>query len=324
MRIVSGMRPTGKLHLGHYFGVIKNWLELQQNSECYFFVADWHALSTTYEDNINLSDLTHQLVKEWLASGVDPEKSTVYVQSMIPQIPELYLLLNMITPLGWLERNPTYKDQLQQLGAKDIHTAGFLSYPVLQCADIIMFDADTVPIGEDQRPHLEITREIVRRYHHLYDSGLFTEPREMLSEVPRLLGVDGRKMSKSYNNAIQLSSDEKELWDKLRGAKTDPGRIRRDDPGNPHICLVFDYHKECSDPELVAEIEENCKAGSIGCIDCKKKCMESIKNVLAPIWEKLEKLDDQIVRGVIESGNQKARTQAKEKLEKVKETVFNR
>jgi tryptophanyl-tRNA synthetase len=197
MKIVSGMRPTGKLHLGHYLGVIKNWLELQETNECNFFVADWHALSTSYEDKLNLKELSRELVKDWISAGVDPKKSTLFIQSSIKEHSELFVLLNMITPVGWLERNPTYKDQLAQLNTKDINTAGFFTYPVLQAADIILYDANSVPIGEDQKPHLEIAREIVRRFHHLYGKKVFTEPKEMLSQTSKLLGLDGRKMSKS-------------------------------------------------------------------------------------------------------------------------------
>lgn len=324
MRIVSGMRPTGKLHLGHYLGVIKNWLSYQKEGECFYFVADWHALSTTYEDKLHLRNLSHNLVREWIACGIDPEKSTIYIQSDVPEVAELYLLLNMITPLGWLERNPTYKDQLQQLGNKDIHTAGFLSYPTLQCADIILYDADCVPIGEDQKPHLEISREIVRRFHHLYESDLFKEPKEILSEVPRLLGLDGRKMSKSYNNAIYLTESEDELMKKLKSAKTDTKRVKKTDPGNPNVCLVFGYHKECTDEAKVQEIESECRAGTIGCMDCKKICFESVKNILSPIWERYESTTDSQIEEIITDGNAKAQTIARDKLEAVKTEVFTR
>ncbi|WP_200763568.1 tryptophan--tRNA ligase [Nitrosophilus alvini] len=322
MRIVSGMRPTGKLHLGHYLGVLKNWVKLQNENDCFFFVADWHALSTSYEDKLNLKKLTKELVKDWIAAGIDPEKSVLFVQSDIKEHAELYVLLNMITPLGWLERNPTYKDQLQQLEGKDIHTAGFLTYPVLQTSDIILYDAQAVPIGEDQRPHIEIAREIVRRFHHLFECEVFTEPKELLSPTPRLQGLDGRKMSKSYNNAIYLTDTKEEIWSKLRTAKTDPQRVKRTDPGDPEVCLVYDYHKEFSDEEMVQKVAEGCKTAAIGCVDCKKMCLESIERVLEPIRERREKLDEEYIDSVIENGNKKAKIVASKKMEAVNRAVF--
>ena len=322
MRIVSGMRPTGKLHLGHYLGVLRNWIDLQEESECYFFVADWHALSTSYEDKLNLNILGKELVKDWIAAGVDPKKSTLFVQSSIKEHAEAYVLLNMITPLGWLERNPTYKDQLAQLQHKDIHTVGFLSYPVLQAADIILYQADLVPIGEDQRPHIEITREIVRRFHHLFNCEVFKEPKEMLTQTPRLRGLDGRKMSKSYNNAIYLSDTPEQMWQKLKGAKTDTQRVRRNDPGNPDVCLLFDYHKELTDEDMVKEIEKDCRAGAIGCFDCKKICAKSIERVLEPMRERRSKLDEESIDEIISSGSKRAKEEAAKTMEKVNKAVF--
>lgn len=322
MRIVSGMRPTGRLHLGHYLGVLKNWIDLQESNDCRFFVADWHALSTSYEDKLNLRLLGRELVKEWIAAGIDPDKSTLFVQSAIKEHAELYVLLNMITPLGWLERNPTYKDQLAQMRHKEIHTAGFLTYPVLQAADIILYRADIVPIGEDQKPHLEITREIVRRFHHLFDCEVFKEPREMLTETSRLPGLDGRKMSKSYNNAIFLSDTPEEVWQKLRGAMTDPQRVRRNDPGNPDVCLVFDYHKALTDDATVRQIDADCRAGAIGCVDCKKICAQSIERVLEPMRERRAKLDDAAVDAFIERGNGAARAEASRTMEQANKAVF--
>ena len=322
MRIVSGMRPTGRLHLGHYLGVLKNWIDLQESNDCRFFVADWHALSTSYEDKLNLRLLGRELVKEWIAAGIDPDKSTLFVQSAIKEHAELYVLLNMITPLGWLERNPTYKDQLAQMRHKEIHTAGFLTYPVLQAADIILYRADIVPIGEDQKPHLEITREIVRRFHYLFDCEVFKEPREMLTETSRLPGLDGRKMSKSYNNAIFLSDTPEEVWRKLRGAMTDPQRVRRNDPGNPDVCLVFDYHKALTDDATVRQIDADCRAGAIGCVDCKKICAQSIERVLEPMRERRAKLDDAAVDAVIERGNGAARAEASRTMEQANKAVF--
>ena len=322
MRIVSGMRPTGKLHLGHYLGVLKNWINLQDENDCLFFVADWHALSTSYEDKLNLKNLSIELVKDWIASGIDPKKSTIFIQSSIKEHSELYLLLNMITPLGWLERNPTYKDQLNQLKNKDIHTAGFLTYPVLQTADIILYDAKRVPIGEDQKPHLEIAREIVRRFHHLFNKEIFTEPKELLSPTPRLLGLDGRKMSKSYNNAIFLSDSKEEVWQKLRVAKTDPQRVRKSDPGNPEVCLIYDYHKAFSDEETIKKVEIGCKEAKIGCIECKRWCSESINRVLEPMRKRREKLSDKEIEEIIKNGNRRAKEIASKKMKEVNRAVF--
>jgi len=322
MRIVSGMRPTGKLHLGHYLGVLKNWVNLQEENDCHFFVADWHALSTSYEDKLNLRLLGRELVKDWIAAGIDPDKSALFVQSTIKEHAELYVLLNMITPLGWLERNPTYKDQLAQMQHKDIHTAGFLTYPVLQAADIILYQADVVPIGEDQKPHLEITREIVRRFHHLFNCEVFKEPKELLTQTSRLLGLDGRKMSKSYNNAIFLSDTPEEVWQKLRGAKTDTQRVRRNDPGNPDVCLVYDYHKALTDNATVEQITNECRAGTIGCFDCKKICANSIEKLLEPMRERRAKLDDDTIDGIIEKGNKIAKEEAAKTMEKANKAVF--
>ncbi len=322
MRIVSGMRPTGKLHLGHYLGVLKNWIELQKSNDCRFFVADWHALSTSYEDKLNLKLLGHELVKEWVAAGIDPNRSTIFVQSAVKEHAELYVLLNMITPLGWLERNPTYKDQIAQMQHKEIHTAGFLTYPVLQTADIILYNADAVPIGEDQKPHLEIAREIVRRFHHLFDCEIFKEPKELLTQLSRLQGLDGRKMSKSYNNAIYLSDTPEEVWQKLRGAKTDPQRIRRNDPGDPEVCLVFDYHKALTDDATVQKIDADCRAGAIGCIDCKKICAQSIERLLEPIREKRASINDEEIDEIVKKGNKKAQKEAAETMRLVNEAVF--
>ena len=322
MRIVSGMRPTGKLHLGHYLGVLKNWIELQKENECFFFVADWHALSTSYEDKLNLKMLSRELIKDWLAAGIDPTKATLFIQSHIKEHAELYVLLNMITPLGWLERNPTYKDQLAQMKNKDIHTAGFLTYPVLQAADIILYDAEAVPIGEDQRPHLEITREIVRRFHHLFACQIFKEPKELLSPTPRLLGLDGRKMSKSYGNAIFLSDSSDEVWQKLRGAKTDPQRVRKSDPGNPEVCLIYDYHKAFSDQETIQKVVEGCTTAGIGCVECKKWCLASIEKVLEPMRQRRSSIKEETIDEIITKGEVKAKEEASKKMDQVNKAIF--
>jgi tryptophanyl-tRNA synthetase len=316
------MRPTGSLHLGHYFGVIKNWLELQKENECFFFAADWHALSTKYEDKLSLKDLSFDLVKTWLACGIDPEKSTIFIQSDIKEHAELYLVLNMITPVNWLERNPSYKDLMEQKEFKDKNMAGFLTYPVLQAADIIMYDADIVPIGEDQKPHLELAREIVRRFHHLFEAKVFKEPKDILTETSKLLGLDGRKMSKSYNNSIYLDESTEDIWQKVRSAKTDTNRIKKTDPGNPEVCVVWDYHKIFSDKETQDRIYSECKAGEIGCMQCKKECAANIDKFITPIREKKESLSDEFVKEVIKNGELKAKKEAKEKIEKVNNLIF--
>lgn len=322
VRVVSGMRPTGSLHLGHYFGVIKNWLELQKENECFFFAADWHALSTKYEDKLSLKDLSLDLVKTWLACGINPEKSTIFIQSDIKEHSELYLVLNMITPVNWLERNPSYKDLMAQKEFKDKNMAGFLTYPVLQAADIIMYDANIVPIGEDQKPHLELAREIVRRFHYLFDCNIFTEPKDLLTETSKLLGLDGRKMSKSYNNSIYLDESSENIWQKVRSAKTDTNRIKKTDPGNPEVCVVWDYHKIFSDKETQNKIYSECKAGTIGCMQCKKECAANIDKFITPIREKKESLSDEFVLEVIKNGENKAKKIAEEKMQKVNKVIF--
>jgi len=322
LRVVSGMRPTGKLHLGHYIGVIRNWLKLQDEYECFFFVADWHALSTKFDEHIDLKKLSIELVKEWIACGIDPAKSNLYIQSDIKEHSELYLVLNMITPLSWLERNPTYKDAMLQPEYKKKNTAGFLTYPVLQTADIILYDANLVPIGEDQKPHLELAREIVRHFHYLYKQEVFVEPKELLTEIPRLPGLDGRKMSKSYNNAIFLDETQEEIWQKIRKAKTDPARIKKTDPGHPEVCIVFDYHKAFSSEDEVKEIEELCKAGKIGCVECKKRCAKNIDNILAPIREKKASLKENEILDIINEGNKKAKSIASKKMQEVNRVIF--
>lgn len=322
MRVVSGMRPTGKLHLGHFIGVIKNWLELQKNYDTFFFVANWHALSTKYDEGLDLKTLSIELVKEWIACGIDPNKSTLFIQSEIKEHAELYLVLNMITPVSWLERNPTYKDALNQVEYKDKNNAGFLTYPVLQTADIILYDANLVPIGEDQRPHLEIAREIVRRFHFLFKKEIFVEPKELLTPIPKLLGLDGRKMSKSFNNAIFLDDSFDEIMKKVRLARTDPQRIRKTDPGNPEVCIVFDYHKAFSNTQEVEEIKDLCKKGAIGCVECKKRCAISINNIVEPIREKKNLLKNDEILDIINEGKKRAKEIALRKMQEVNSVIF--
>ena len=322
MRVVSGMRPTGRLHLGHYLGVLKNWKELQHKYECFFFVADWHALSTKYDEGLDLKEHSVELVKEWIASGIEPEKTTLFIQSAVKEHAELYLVLNMITPVSWLERNPTYKDALMQPEYRKKNNAGFLTYPVLQTADIVLYDADVVPIGEDQKPHLELAREIVRHFHNIYKKEVFKEPKELLTEVARLPGLDGRKMSKSYNNAIYLDDSSKEVMQKVRQAKTDPARIKKTDPGHPEVCVVFEYHRAFSSSDEVREIEQACRAGSIGCVECKKRCAANIEKVLEPIREKKAKLKNDEILDIINHSNKKAKTIADAKMQEVNKVIF--
>jgi tryptophanyl-tRNA synthetase len=321
LRIVSGMRPTGKLHLGHFIGVLKNWIALQEEYDTFYFVADWHALSTKYDEGLDLNELSIELVKEWIACGIDPEKSTIFRQSDIKEHAELYLVLNMITPVSWLERNPTYKDAMQEPEYREKNNAGFLTYPVLQTADIILYDANLVPIGEDQKPHLELAREIVRRFHYMFKKEVFVEPKELLTEMPRLPGLDGRKMSKSFNNAIYLDDDESVIWQKVRMAKTDPARIKKTDPGHPDVCIIFDYHKAFN-PDEVEKIEKECKAGTIGCVECKKRCASKINEILTPIREKKASLKTQEILDIIKEGNKKAKKMASEKMKKINKVIF--
>jgi tryptophanyl-tRNA synthetase len=315
-RILSGMRPTGPLHLGNYHGALANWVKMQDEYDCFFFIADWHALTSDYENTASISENVKQMMIDWLSVGLSPEKSTLFVQSSIKEHAELFLILSMITPVPWLERNPTYKDQIIQLSNKDLSTFGFLGYPVLQAADIIMYLADGVPVGIDQVPHVEITREIARRFNHLYGK-IFPEPKAILTETPKILGLDRRKMSKSYDNAIYLSDSPDVIRSKTAKMVTDPNRARKSDPGNPEICNVFEFHKIYSDPEMVADIDRDCRKAAIGCVDCKKRMAENLVTALAPIHSKrayYEKNDDLIIdiiaRGCTKAGEVAATTMA--------------
>lgn len=293
-KVLSGMRPTGRLHIGHYYGALKNWVSLQDKYECFYFIADWHALTTNYENPEDIIENRKQLVLDWLSVGLDPEKCTMFVQSHNKNHAELTLLLSMITPVPWLERCPTYKEIKQEQTNKDLSNLGFLSYPVIMTADIIMYDAKFVPVGEDQLPHIEITREIVRRFHHLYNCEIFTEPKGLLTEVPRLPGLDGRKMSKSYGNAIMLSEDLKEVETKIKRMMTDTNRQRLKDPGDPAKCPVFDYHKVFSTEEERAEIIKGCTTATMGCMECKMILLKHMNELLEPIQERRRKFEAEI------------------------------
>ena len=411
MKILSGMRPTGKLHLGHYFGVIKNWIELQDKYECKFFIADWHALTNKYKETENLKDNIKEMMIDWIACGIDPKKATLFVQSGVKQHAELSLLFSMITPKSWLELNPSYKDlkfnlyyqylkdflagkqikilltpppesfdealekatgkqkskifeeylrealhrafynqkgidfkglkeTLLKFGlqkkiveeaiknleegdvGKDIDTLGFLAYPVLQAADILIYKADAVPVGEDQLPHIELTREIARRFNNLYGE-IFPEPKALLTEEAKLLGIDGRKMSKSYNNAIYLSDNRETVEKKVLEMKTDPQRVRKTDPGNPDVCIVFDYHKIFTEEEIVKDIDSKCRKAEIGCVECKKILAEKLNRFLDPIRKRREEIEKDIpeLEKIFSEGTETARAIAEETMKEVRKAM---
>jgi len=321
-RVLSGMRPSGKLHIGHYLGALVNWRDLQEEHDCFYFVADWHALTTEYDRTEIIGESVDDMVIDWMASGIDPKKSTIFVQSRVPEHAELHLLLSMITPLPWLERNPTYKEQLREQTSRDLQTYGFLGYPVLQAADILMYDASLVPVGIDQVPHLELTREIARRFNFLYRETLAI-PEAHLTETPKLMGTDNRKMSKTYGNAILLSDSAEEVWDKVKPMVTDPARVRRNDPGNPDICNVFSYHRIFSDPETIERVNVGCRTAGIGCIECKKWMYDHMEKVLSPIRERRRRIVESgvSVRDLLEEGTKRARKVAAGKMNEVRNAV---
>jgi tryptophanyl-tRNA synthetase len=320
-RIMSGMRPTGYLHLGNYFGALENWVKLQNDYECFFSIVDWHALTTGYEDTKELKENIIGIAVDWISAGIDPEKSTIFLQSSVKEIADLHLLLSMIVPLSWLERCPTYKDQMQQLKEKNIATYGFLGYPNLQAADILIHKAEVVPVGEDQLPHLELAREIARRFNYIYGE-TFPEPQAKMNQIKLLPGLDGRKMSKSYNNTIALSDSPEIIREKVKTMVTDPQRIRKTDPGHPEVCSVFAFHKVFSEAS-VKEVEENCRAGTIGCVQCKKHLAENIVAYMAPMYERRIKLleDKNKIVEIIKAGNEKARALAKKTISEVYEKM---
>jgi tryptophanyl-tRNA synthetase len=324
-RILSGMRPTGKLHLGNYYGALYNWVKLQKNYECFYFVADWHALTTEYEEAGKIRDFIPEMLMDWLAVGLDPEQSTLFVQSALPEHAELYLIFGMFTPVPWLERNPTYKDQVQELAHKDLATYGFLGYPVLQAADILMYKAHGVPVGVDQVPHVEMTREIARRFNHFYQP-IFPEPEALLTEVPKLTGTDGRKMSKSYDNCIYLSDSLEVVAQKVRGMVTDTQRPFRKDPGEPDRCLAFPFHRLNLPNAKLDEIVVECRAAKLGCVDCKKMLSEALLANLAPIQERRYYYENhpEEVREILLEGNTRARKTARQTMAEVREAIaFN-
>lgn len=322
--IVSGMRPTGRLHLGNLHGALHNWIELQNSGEytCYYFVADWHALTSDYASTEQIRENTAAMVIDWLSAGLTPERSTLFIQSHVKEHAELFLLLSMITPLAWLERNPTYKEMKTELAEKDLSTFGFLGYPVLQAADIIMYKAYGVPVGIDQLPHIELTREIARRFNYLYGE-TFPTPVPLLAEVPKLLGIDGRKMSKSYDNAIYLSDRGDELRKKVASMFTDPQRMRKRDPGRPELCNVFTFHGIYSPPELVGRIEGECRQAGIGCTECKRWLADGLAAGLKPLHERQDyfRAHPDEVRTIVAEGTARAAAVARRTMEEVRDVV---
>jgi tryptophanyl-tRNA synthetase len=317
---MSGMRPTGALHLGHWEGALKSWLQLQQTADCYFSIVDWHALTTEYQDPSRIRENVRQVLLDWLAAGIDPQRSTVFLQSAVKEIAELFLLLGMMTPLGWLERVPTFKEQQAQLSDRDLNQYGFLGYPLLQTVDIVIMKADTVPVGEDQVYHLELAREIVRRFNGLYGD-CFPEPQPYLTPIPKLPGVDGRKMSKSYGNAIYLSDAAAAVDEKIRPMVTDVRRKRRSDPGVPGDCPVFALHKAYSKADEIASVSEGCRTAGIGCLDCKKILIANINDFLEPFRQRRSKYENMSVNDILEFGNLRAAERARQTLAQVRELM---
>lgn len=325
-RIFSGMQPSGKFHLGNYLGALDNWVKLQNEYECYFSIVDLHALTSSYENPSSLPEHIHDMALDWLSGGLDPEKNVIFVQSHVKEHAELHLLLSMMTPLGWLERVPTYKDKLQQLGqaGKEINTYGFLGYPVLMTADIILYKADTVPVGEDQIPHLELAREMVRRFNHFYGP-IFPEPQASLTEAKTLPGIDGRKMSKSYGNEIPFAASPDEMRSRIRLMITDPQRIKKTDCGNPDVCTVYTFHKMYSADETV-QIANDCKVAGIGCVDCKKRLAENMIAAMADMHARRQELEKNParVKEILYYGAERARKVAAATIEEVKQAMYLR
>ncbi|MBR9985937.1 MAG: tryptophan--tRNA ligase [Desulfosarcina sp.] len=321
-RILSGMRPTGPLHLGNLHGALNNWVGMQDEYDCFFFIADWHALTSDYENPGAITGYVKEMMIDWLSAGLDPEKSTLFVQSLVPEHAELFLFLSMITPVPWLERNPTYKDQIVQIENKDLSTFGFLGYPVLQAADIIMYKANGVPVGVDQVPHVEITREIARRFNFLYGD-VFPEPEAILTQTSKILGLDRRKMSKSYNNAIFLSDTPNEIEKKVSQMITDPQRMRRSDPGNPDVCNVFEFHKIYSDRKTWEAIDPQCRNAEIGCVECKKIMAKNLIQAMEPLHERRAhfKAKPERVKEIIAIGSEKARAVAGKTMAQVRAAI---
>ena len=325
-RVVSGMRTTGKLHLGNYVGALANWVKMQDQYDCSFFLADWHALTTDYADTSKVKENSLEVTLDWLAAGLDPEKCLIFAQSHVPQHAELHLLFSMVTPLGWLERVPTYKEQRENIADKDLSTYGFLGYPVLQAADILVHKGEVVPVGEDQVAHVELTREISRRFNQFYElkgKPVFPEPQVLLTPTPKLPGTDGRKMSKSYGNTVMLTDPEPVVRQKLKTMKTDPARIKRTDPGDPDKCPVGDLHKIFSSKETMAKVYDGCRSAGIGCIECKGWAADALVQILNPMQERRKKYEEnpRLAWDILEAGSAKARAVAGATMNEVREAM---
>ncbi len=320
-RILSGMRPTGRLHLGHLMGALDNWVKLQDEYLCFYMIADWHALMSEYEDPKSLKESCYDMVRDFIASGIDPDKSVIFVQSHVPEHLELSMVFSDITPLAWVERVPTYKEQLREIKGRDLTTYGFLGYPILQAADIAVYRASAVPVGVDQIPHLELTREIVRRFNGLYKTSLFPEPEAILTKTSKLLGLDNRKMSKSYNNYIALSDSPDVIRKKVSVMITDPARIKLQDKGHPDICNVFAYHMAFTKGKDAAGLREKCEGAMKGCTECKKALAEILIEYLDPIRTKRAKMSDSDVESILAAGAEKARETASETMREVKKLI---
>ncbi|HVI06671.1 MAG TPA: tryptophan--tRNA ligase [Candidatus Binatia bacterium] len=324
-RVLSGMRPTGKLHLGNYIGALDNWVRMQDEYQCFFEIADWHALTTDYADTSRVKENSLEVALDWLAAGLDPEKSVIFIQSHVPAHAELHLLFSMITPLGWLERVPTYKEQRENIQDKDLGTYGFLGYPLLQAADILIYRAHVVPVGEDQVAHVELTREVARRFNGFYGrrGEVFPEPQSLLTRAPKLPGTDGRKMSKSYGNTILLTDPEPVVRQKLKTMVTDPARVRRSDPGNPDVCPVGDLHKIFSTPETMAKVNEGCRSAGIGCIECKSWAADALVQLLNPMQQRRKKFEEnpRLAWDILESGTERARAAASQTMELARDAM---
>ncbi len=321
-RVLSGMQPSGALHIGNWMGALDNWVKMQDIYDSYFMVADFHSLTTGYHDTRQLPSMVFNMVVDWLAAGLDPQRSIIFRQSMVPQHAELHLLLSMITPLGWLERVPSYKEKLKELAQRDIHTYGFLGYPVLMSSDIILYRANKVPVGQDQVPHVELTREIVRRFNTLYGDVL-VEPEAVLTEARVLPGLDGKKMSKSYGNTLALGEPADSITKKIRVMVTDPARVKRSDPGHPEVCPVFSLHKVFSEQQTVEEIDQACRNATIGCVDCKALLAESINTRLDPIRERRTQWEahPEQVEEILQEGAKSAQKLAQATMDEVKDAM---
>jgi tryptophanyl-tRNA synthetase len=322
-RVVSGMRPTGKLHIGHLAGALRNWVQLQEQYDCFYFIADWHALTSHFADTSEMVDTAIDNVADWIGAGIDPERSTLFVQSMIPEHAELYLLLQMVTPVPWLERVPTYKEQIQQLAEKDLSSIGFLGYPLLQTADVVIYNAHFVPVGDDQVPHLELSREVVRRFNNFFGE-VFVEPQPLLTPTPRLPGLDNRKMSKSYNNAIDLSDDAETVRKKIRSMYTDPKRVRADIPGTVEDNPVFIYHNAFNpNRDEVADLEARYRTGKVGDVEVKTKLAAAVNALLEPIRERRAAALARpgYIRDVLFEGSRTAQGLAAETMERVRSAI---